>query len=233
MVTVDKAQIAEYRSKGHVFEILIDPDLAMGFKKGTLVDVRQVLAVEKIFHDAKKGLEANHTIVKSVFGTDDPVAVAADIIRKGTFSLTAEYKKSLRDQKTKQILDIIHKNGVDPKTKTPHPLNRIHMVMEEAKVKIDEFEDVQQQVQEVLKKIRPLLPIAFVMKEISVRVPAPFAGKSHGVLQSFGTKKKEEWMSDGSLYAVVEIPGGLEQDFYDKLNAACHGHAECSVIATR
>ncbi len=44
---------------------------------------------------------------------------------------------------------------------------------------------------------------------------------------------KEEWQKDGSWVVVVEMPGGLEQDFYDAINKVCHGNIESKVIKTR
>ena len=70
----------------------------------------------------------------------------------------------------------------------------------------------------------------FEVKEIAVKIPADFAAKSYQVLNSFGTKLKEEWLSDGSLAVVLEIPGGLENEFYDKINSLTHGNVETKVL---
>jgi len=139
----------------------------------------------------------------------------------------------LRENKRKQVVHNIHRNGVDPKTNLPHPLNRIEAAMEEAKVKIDEYTDVQKQVQETLKKIRLVLPIKFVMKELAIKIPPDYAAKSYSILNSFGKKLKDEWQRDGSWVVVLEIPGGLEQDLYDKLNSLCHGDVESKVVKIR
>ena len=41
---------------------------------------------------------------------------------------------------------------------------------------------------------------------------------------------KEEWGSDGSLIAVVEIPAGLQGDFFDKLNKLTSGNNETKIV---
>ena len=104
--------------------------------------------------------------------------------------------------------------------------------IEESNIHIDEFADVQRELPEILKKLRVILPIKFETKTISIRIPAVYAHKTYGVLKGFGQPKGEQWGSDGSLTVALDIPGGLEQDFYDKINGACHGNAECRVIAT-
>ena len=54
---------------------------------------------------------------------------------------------------------------VDPKTQLPHPVQRILLAMEEGKIKIDEFKDEQLQLDEIIKKLQPLLPIKRKDKE--------------------------------------------------------------------
>ncbi len=233
MVNVDEAHTAKLKTHGQNFEILIDSDKAIAFKAGKITDVRDVLAVEKVFSDSKKGMETSPNALKECFGTDDVLESAKQIIMKGEFSLTAEYKQKLRDEKKKQIINLIHRNAVDPTTHLPHPPQRIEAAMEQAKIHVDEFEDTQRQMNEVLKKIRPILPIKFEIKVIEVKIPADFASKSYSVINDFGKKTKEDWLSDGSLSVVIEMPGGLEEDFYEKINAICHGDVESKVLSTK
>ena len=233
MVDVDKAHTAKLKTHGQEFEILIDSDKAIAFKTGKEADIKDVLAIEKIFTDAKKGLETSPNALKQCFGTEDVLECAKQIIMKGEFSLSAEYKQKLRDQKKRQIINLIHRNAVDPSNHLPHPPQRIEAAMDEAKIHVDEFEDVQKQMNEVLKKIRVILPIKFEVKEIAVKIPAEYGAKSYAVINNFGKKIKEDWLSDGSLSVVIEIPGGLEEDFYEKLNEICHGNVESKVLSTR
>jgi len=56
-VNVDEAIIAKYEYCGEHFEILVDPDLAAEFRNpdGQDVAIEDLLAVEEIFKDSKKG----------------------------------------------------------------------------------------------------------------------------------------------------------------------------------
>ena len=73
----------------------------------------------------------------------------------------------------------------------------------------------------------------FEVKEIQLKIPAEYAPKSYNILNNFGKRLKEGWLNDGSLSVVIELPGGLEQERYEKLNSLCHGNVESKVIATR
>jgi len=233
MVSVDKAIIARYKSHGHTFEILVDCNNAMAFKGGKELPMGEVLAIQKVFSDSKKGMESSPIALKQVFGTDNPSEAAKQIIKKGEIHVTAEYKNHLRDEKKRQIINIIHRNGVDPKTHAPHPIARIEAAMDEAKVVIEEYKPAEQQVNDALKQLRLILPIKFETKEIEVRVPGKYTGQTYPLLKSFGKLLKEEWKNDGSHVAVIEIPGGLEEEFYNKLNSITHGDNETKIISTK
>lgn len=233
MVTVDKAVIARLKSQGNIFEVLVDCNLAIALKSGQAPNMKDVLATQTIFADSKKGMEASPTAMKQVFGTDDSETVAKEIIKKGEIQLTAEYRNKLREEKRKQIIATIHRHGVDPRTHAPHPPARIELALEEAKVHIDEYKPADQQITDILKKLKVIIPIKFEMKEIAIKIPSQYTGKAYAILRNFGKLLKEEWQQDGSLVAVLELPGGLEEDFYDRLNSITHGDNETKVLKTK
>ncbi len=233
MINVDQAIVAKLKIHDQNFEILVECNGALALRSGKDIDVRSILAAQKIFSDAKKGLEAPENAMKSIFGTKDTLEIAKIIIKKGDIPLTTEYKEKLREEKKKKIIDIIHRNAVDPKTHAPHPPQRIENALLEAKVHIDEFQDVQRQVQEIIKKIRPILPIKFEVKEIAVKIPPDYAVKSYSTVKQFGKILREDWQTEGSWVAVIEIPGGLENDLYDKINKLTHGNVETKVLKVR
>jgi len=233
MVTVDQAIIARLKTHGQAFEILVDCSNALDLREGKDVDMHDILAAMKVFSDAKKGLEASETAMKQIFGTSDVAEVAKSIIKKGEIQLTQDYRESLREEKRKQIIAIIHRNGVDPKTHLPHPPQRIENAFIEAKFHVDEFRPVQEQVQEALKDLRPILPIKFEVKELAIKIPPEYAPKCYAIVKSFGMILREEWQSNGNWVAVVEMPGGMESDFYDRINKICHGSLESKVLKTR
>ena len=91
MVNVDEAIIAKYEYCGEHFEILVDPDLAADFRNpdGPDVAIEDLLAVEEIFKDSKKGDKASDEAMNKIFETTDPIEVSKVILEKGTVQLTA------------------------------------------------------------------------------------------------------------------------------------------------
>ncbi len=225
--------LARLKKGNEKFEVVINSDQAIAFKQGKISDIKLALVNEQVFSDAKKGMLASEKLMQSVFKTIEPLKVAEIIIKEGQIQLTEEYRKKKREEKKKRLVEIIHRNGVDPKTHLPHPVTRIEAAFEEAKIKIDDYSSAEDQLQEVLKKLRVILPIKFEVKEISVKISPDYAAKSYSTVKQFGKIIREDWQSDGSWLAVVEMPGGLEEDFYDRINKLTHGNVESKVLRSK
>lgn len=226
MANIEKAVIARIKFGNQNFEVLVDCEKAMKFKHGELADVRPALAVEEVYTDAKKGTKASEETLQKNFGTANRIEIAAKIIKKGDVQLTAEYRAKLREQKRRQIIHIIHKNAIDPRTKLPHPITRIEAALEEAKIKIDEFKEAEQQIERIVRALQPIIPIKFATTKIAVKIPALYIAKGYSMLRDFGTLEKEEWQNDGSWIGIFKLPAGLKQDFFNKINALTKGEAE-------
>jgi ribosome maturation protein SDO1 len=226
--------LARLKKAGKTFEIVIDPDKAVELKEGKAVAISEALKSEYVFTEAKRGLQASPIDLKAVFGTDDTLKCAEIIIRDGEVQLTAEHRKRFRDIKHRIILEMIHRNGVDPHTHRPHPLNRIEMAMEEAKVKIDEFKRPEEQIPGIVRQLQVVLPIKMETAEVSIHIDdAQLALKSYSIVKANGTIILDEWKKDGSWHGVVEMPAGMTEEFFAKINKATKGDAEMNIVKTR
>ena len=229
MVDVDRAVVARLDKEGCHFEILVDADKALELRKGKSVSVWDVVAVEDVFKDAKKGLKASTNDVKRIFGTDNVEEVFLRIIKDGHVPVTSKHLAQEREEKRKKLVAIIHRNAVDPRTGVPHPPQRIEAAFEEAKVRIDEGKTAEQQLDDVLKKIRIILPIKFETREIEVIIPVNYASHSFGMLKKYNLTR-EEWLGDGSLKAIVNIPAGITDEFFSEINKITRGEAETKIL---
>jgi ribosome maturation protein SDO1 len=230
MVKLEDAVVARLSSHSTTFEILVDPELAMVIKSGQSDDIRGVLALDKVFKDAKKGDKAADEIVQKVFGTTDVLKVAEEILRKGEIQVTTEQRRQMREQRLRQVISLISKRAINPQTGTPHPPARIESAMETARVHVDEFKSAEEQLPGIIKALQPLVPLKFEIRRIAVKIPAAHAGKAQRIVKSFATVKQEQWLNDGSWAAVVEVPAGIQAEFFDKLNELTSGEAQTKVL---
>ena len=229
MVSVDKATLARITKGGKNFEILVDPDMAFKFKKGVPVSIDNILAVRQVFSEARKGERVPDEDLTKAFGTHDIITIAENIIRNGEVQFTTEQRRHFVEEKKLQVASIISKQGLDPKTKLPHPQARILNAMEQAKVNVDPFKPANEQVKDVLSRIQQILPISLERIEIAVRIPIEHAGKATAIMRDIAPIKNEEWKNDCWI-ALIEIPAGMQAEIYDRLNKLTAGRVEVKIL---
>ncbi len=230
MVKVDDAVIARWETGGSRFEVLVDPEAVQEIKDGKDIDLSDRLALDQIFKDAKKGDKISDEHLEKTFHTRNVAEIAKQIVRKGEVQVTTEQRHKLQAAKHRQIVAMIARNAMNPQTGAPHPPARIESAMAEAKVHIDPFKPVDAQVQEVLAKLRPLIPIRLDVVKVRVKLPGQHYPRVIGEVKGLGRLLEEQWLSDGSWSGVVEIPAGMQTELYEKLSARTKGTAETALV---
>lgn len=228
MVSLDEAVTARLESHGTRFEVLVDPERAQQVRGDPDENEleRDDLAADKVFKDANKGKEAADENIEEVFDTTDVVAVANEIVTEGDIQLTTEQRREMKENKRKAIISYISRHALNPQTGNPHPPQRIENAMENVRFHADPFESTESQVEELMDKLRPIIPIKIEQVKVHVRIPAEHAGAAYGVVRENGKLVREEWQSDGAWEGVVEIPAGMQTDFYEKLNERTKGNVQ-------
>ena len=230
MVDLGDSVIARYKDKNHIFEILVDCEKAMAYKKGEKVDISSLVFVQNIFDDVKKGIRSSDNVLTQIFGTLDFWKIADKIVKKGDIQLTTEYKTKIREQIRKRIIDLLHKNCIDVKTGRPHPPQRIENALNDVKINIDENKPADVQIQNIIKQLQTILPIKFELRQLSIIIGAKYAGSSYNTIKKYGKILKEEWNNDGSIDFIIEIPAGMQEEFEITLNNLAHGQIEMCVM---
>jgi len=227
----EKYTVARMVKDDEHFELLVKPEKALDYRTGKLAAITEVLATETIFSDANKGTKVSEENLRKAFGTTENLKIADVILKKGTLQLTTEQRRKMIEEKRKQIVDFISRQSVDPKTNLPHPPMRIENAMEQIHYSIDPFKPLEEQAREIIKLLRPILPLKMEQVSVGVSVPAEYAARAYGSIKVFGTIKREEWRSNGSWYGVLEMPAGLYAPFLEKLGDLTKGNGEAKIIA--
>jgi len=223
--------LAKLKVKNQGFEVVVDPDLAIEFRKGNKnIDILNILKVEDIFTDAKKGLRPTEKTLNEIFRTDDKLKIAGEIIKKGEIQLSSNYREKERETKKRRILEIIMINSINPRDKTPIPLKRLENAWEEANIRINDYKTAEEQVNEVLEKFKPLMPIRFSRQRIKITIPGQHAPKIYGEIKKNSTVENESWNNDGSWTGTIIIPGGLQEKFIDNIKSKTHGKINIELL---
>ncbi len=229
MATLDTALVAHMEVNGERFEIFVDPDLGLAYKQGSKKELNNVLVAEEIYKNARKGERCKSSELQKAFHTDEVWKIADMILKKGELALTTDQKRKMLEEKRKQIASLIAREAIDPRTGAPHTLTRITQAMENVRLDIDPFKDASMQVDATVSALRLSLPIKFEKKRIAVKIGPEHAQKTYGLLKNYGIQK-EEWTTDGSIVAVIELPAGIVSEFFDRLNKATSGQAQTKMV---
>lgn len=232
MVSLDKATVCRLKRRGKNYEILVDPDKALEFKKGNRINIDEILAFPAVYHDARRG-EAEtipQSELQEVFGTTDIYKIAEIILKEGELQFTTEQRRIFTERTKKEIAEIISRRSINPQTNTPHPPQRILNAMEEAGVHVEPFVDAELQVKRVVESIKEILPIKLQMVTLRITVPPEFVGKVYSVFKKIKTDFQEEWLNDGSLQATLEIPAGIQDELLSKIGNLTKGNFKSEIV---
>jgi len=227
----EKFTVARLTRENEHFEILVKPQKALDYRNGKIVGITEVLAAEMIFADANKGTKVSEEAMKKAFKTCDPLKIADEIIKKGTLQLTTDQRRKMVEDKKRQIVDFISRQAVDPKTNLPHPPARIENAMDQIRYPIDPYKPVEEQAKDIVKLLRPILPLKIEQVTVAVKIPTLHAAKAYGTIKTLGTLKREEWRGDGSWYGEIELPAGSYASLINKLGDATKGAGEAKIIS--
>ncbi len=248
--------IGRIEKEGRTFEMLLDPEKAWEAKKIIRDEINNRLKEGKeksritteellknpnisidlifesftVFEDLRRGKKATDGDMEAIFNTTDGRIIASIILLEGEINWTKTQREEEREKKLKQIITIISKNAINPQNKKPHPYQRIEKAIEEAKVKIDLMRNAEEQVDDVVKSIRSIIPIRMEQVEMALKLPTAFTAKGYNVVAQLAQIKKEEWQSDGSWVSVVSLPAGLQMELIDKLNKLTHGRVQTKIL---
>lgn len=214
MATVE----ARIKVKGKNFEISVDLDEALKVRAGS-GNVNAALNSEAIYTDVKRGLAASKAELNYAFDTDDVYKIAEMIMKKGEVQKNQEFRDAEREKRIKQVIDLVLRNAVDQHGR-PYTEERIRKAITEVHFNFDN-RPAEQQMSELITKLSTVIPIKVETKKVKLTIPARYSAQVYGMLKDY--KESEEWLSNGDLQVVMNIPSGLQIDFYDKLNSVTHG----------
>ncbi|MBN1215178.1 MAG: ribosome assembly factor SBDS [Candidatus Lokiarchaeota archaeon] len=248
--------IGRIEKSGRIFEMLMDPDKAWSINKYIREEINRRLKEGKgksrltiqevlkdpniplelifqsfiVFEDLKRGKKATDGDMEAIFETTDGKEIAAHILLEGEFHWTKTQREEEIEKKLKKIINIISKNAINPQNKKPHPPERIEKAIEELNIKIHLMKSAEEQVDDIVKQIRSILPIKMEQIEMAIKIPTSFTAKGYNIVAQYAQIKKEEWQSDGSWVSVVNMPAGLQMELIDKLNKLTHGRVQTKLV---
>jgi len=230
MVSLEDAVIARYETGGNRFEILIDPKAAQKYSEGDEIDWEDAIAADGIWSDSSKGERTPDILVNNTFETTDLIDIYKRILTEGTIQLTSQQRKEMVEQKRKQIVAHIVANAMNPQTGGPHPPQRIENAIDEVRYSVDPMENMDKQIEKIIKSIKTLIPISFEKIRVAVKIKAIHVGKCYGQITSLSKIESEEYQKDGSWIGMLEMSAASFAKLEDALGSLTKGTAETKML---
>lgn len=206
MVKVDEAFEVRYKKDGQQLEVLVDFDKLKEFqKKPNEVSVYDVLADTKIFKDQRRGEIVSDVTLKKLFPNLQEEEIIKVILLKGECQIPTAYLNKLREEKKKQVINYISECAINPVTKTKYTYSMVESAVGKIRYNFDPNTGFEGQAEEVIKLLKPQMPISIDIIVLEIEVPARYVGAFYGPFRKFGKIIKEYYDNSGSLRIHLEI----------------------------
>jgi ribosome maturation protein SDO1 len=212
-------------NEGKTFEILVEPEPAKKAKlEGKEFDMPRLMFVQEVFTNAQKGERASPDELEREFGTKQVMEAAKKVFEKGNMQLTTEQKAEMREDKHKQVVNMIARRVQNPKTHNPHPPERVENALDEAGFNAYAFQDVEEQFEEAIEAIRPIIPVSLDKKTVAIKIPSDQAGRAYDTLQQKTDILEEQW--GDNFYAKIRVPAGILTEVMEEIQEMTGGDSE-------
>ena len=156
--------------------------------------------------------------------------IVVKILKEGKLQLTADQRNEILKEKRVEIVDFIHIHCINPRENVPIPKDRIDKAIIDLGVNIDYKEEAKNQALEIINLLKPVMPIRLESVKLALKIPPSYTGSMYGSIISAGELIQEEWLTDGSLAVIVQIPSGLQADFLEQVTSRTKGKAQVKVL---
>ncbi|MDO8508401.1 MAG: hypothetical protein Q7S27_01825 [Nanoarchaeota archaeon] len=212
--------VARIKLKNKHYEIHVDLDEALKVRGGK-GDITAAIDSPNVYYDLNKGTLASNTDLKDAFGITDFYEIAKIIITKGEVQKTQEFRDAEKENKIKQVVNLLLRNATDQHGR-PFTEDRLKTAIDQSHYNFDN-RPAEQQMISLLAELKKIIPIKIETKKIKLTIPARFTGQAYGLLKDY--KESEDWLANGDLQVIMNMPPGILIDFYEKLNEITHGAA--------
>jgi len=235
-VTIDRRidlrgkSIVRYEKHGRRYELLVNPEPAWLFLQGEEVEIDDIFESFVVYENLSRGSKATNDDLEVAFEDLTEREIAIKILKEGQLQLTADQRNEILKEKRVEIVDFIHIHCINPRENVPIPKDRIEKAILELGVNIKYNEETKEQALEIIDMLKPVMPIRLESVKLALKIPPSFTGSLYGSIRSAGELIQEEWLSDGSLAVLVQIPSGTQADFLEEVTSRTKGKAQVKVI---
>lgn len=224
LLVMAEFQVVRFKHGAQVLEVLCKPTMVLKFREGKM-GLDNTLVTDVIFKAGKERDRASDALLAAVFGTMPHQDRLRKMLMEGEVELTVQERREKVAAKRLEVLNYIHKYYIDPTTKLPHPPARLETAVGGIRWVVDPDMPVDRQAQEVIEKLKGVLPLRRCEMEGTIEIPNSMVGSVQGVLHRNQVATRGEDYSPSKCTMNVAFVPGMFDTLMAELNRVTKGEA--------
>ena len=209
-MSATNTQIVRFQKNGVKVEVIGKPGMVTKYRDGKC-SLRDALIDDTIYANSSKGEVASDADIAKLGAKGNELLEL--ILKTGKYSLTAQEKREIVEQRHVEVVNYIHENFIDSVARVPHPIVRIENALKEIKFNIDPDHDAEHNVRAIIPKLQTVIRLQESKIEGQVIIPNNKLGQTVGIVYNLCDVGREEYGPENAYFNVTVSPGK-----YDQLN---------------
>lgn len=153
-------------------------------------DINEVLQIATVFENVSKGVAAKTKDLKDVFGTDDHMVCALEVLNKGELEVSERERQLMLESLFRDVATIVAEKCVNPETQRPYTVSLIERALHDSHFSVNAAKSAKQQALKAISVLRK--HIAIERAKMRVRLTVPSSALAEGSSLQRRLRKAEE-----------------------------------------
>ena len=216
-------QTLKFKHGKDKFELMLKPN-AYGDYMNNKLKLSDILLSDEIYESIKEGKKGSKNSLKEKLSISTDKELFDHMIRNGEYNMSSLERKTLVEDKKKQICNYFHSNFIDTRIGAPPSLQILADTIKSLGLKIDPFKNIRAQADSLLSKLEKEISLKKCDLYFELKAEVKHYGKMLKVLHKYGEINKEDF--EGSEFKAKGNIKPKDMDgFVSALNACADGEA--------
>ena len=176
IVKLTNVALIKYKIKGKRLEIACYNNKVLDWRSGKETSLDEVLQIMEVYTNVHQGQLANKKLLEELFPGKSKTHIIEEILAKGEMQVSAKERETLLENIYKDIVNIISKKIVHPKSKRLFSVETIKAALKEINCNIQYNKSAKKQAQDAIKMLEKYFCIERVscFLKLTFNVPQAF-----------------------------------------------------------
>ncbi|KAJ8600343.1 hypothetical protein CTAYLR_000666 [Chrysophaeum taylorii] len=152
--SIKLSNVAIVRLKG--FEVACYPSKVVDYRAGRETDLDEVMQIETVFKNVRKGVVAGAKELNKVFKNKSPEEICVEIIKHGELQVSERERSAQQEAMLRDVAVLVSEKTIDNRTGFQPPVGAVEKYMREIHYAAPTSKSAKQQALDVIRRLEPL-----------------------------------------------------------------------------